>query len=162
MEATENEQASIPPPVLILDAEAQSYLQEAGKWAKFLAIMGFIFCGFILILAIFIGTVFSVISKFSPNPAVSALPAGVGAFMSFFYILIDVLYIFFPYYLLQFANKIKRGIMFSDSASVTAAVGKLKSFFKLWGIVTIVAVSFYLLFFLIILVIGVGAASMTH
>lgn len=161
METTETEvtmQAPAPQPQLILDAEAQSYLKEAGKWARFLAIMGFIFCGLILIFALFIGTFFSIMSKISP--VYNSMPQGVGGVVSVVYILIDVLYFFFPLYLMQFSDKIKKGVVFSDSRYITAGIEKLKSFFKLWGIVTIVVLSFYALVIVFIVIVGVGASAM--
>ena len=38
--------------------QAQSYLTESAKWGKFLAIMGFIFCGLMVILAFFVPALF--------------------------------------------------------------------------------------------------------
>src|SRR4051812_1899953 len=101
MDTTEPTETEFTPnPGLVLTNEAQSYLLEAGKWTKFLAIMGFIFCGLILLAAIFVGTLFSIMSKFSPGG--QGIPEGIGGVLSGFYIVIDVLYFFFPYYLYQF------------------------------------------------------------
>ena len=36
-------------PSLTLNNEAKAYLREAGKWASFLGILGFISCGILLI-----------------------------------------------------------------------------------------------------------------
>jgi uncharacterized protein DUF5362 len=150
--------APIHDPVLVLNAEAQAYLRETGKWASFLSVMGFIFCGLILIIAIFIGSFFSLMSRFSP--AYNTMPQGVGGVVSVFYILIDVLYFFFPFYLYRFADRIKKGLVYQDGIHVTSALGSLKSFFKLWGIITIIVVSLYLLIFLLVIVVGVGANLM--
>lgn len=162
METTETsvtEPTPVPqPPQLVLNFEAQAYLREAGKWARFLAIIGFVFCGLILIMAIFISAVFTMMGKISP--VYNNMPSAAGGFVSVIYILFDVLYFFFPYYLMQFSDKIKKGIVFQDVQHITAATGKLKSFFKLWGIVTIVLVSLYALIFLIVIVAGIGAAAM--
>jgi Ca2+/Na+ antiporter len=160
METTETDVTPIPQPELILNFEAQSYLREAGKWANFLAIIGFIICGIILIIAFFAGSMFTIMSKMMPNG--NNIPAGVGGFVTVFYILFDVLYFFFAYYLYQFADKIKKGIVFTDNAHVTAAFNKLKSFFKLWGIVTIVVLCLYALIFIISIIAGLGAASFMH
>jgi len=138
METTEiTEQANYEVhPELALTREAQFYLQESGKWANFLAIVGFIMCGLFLILALCIGAIFSMLAKFSP--AYSAMPTGIFPFISVIYILIDVLYFFFPFYLYQFAGKIKTGLATMNKDIVTESLSKLKSFFKLAGIVTIV------------------------
>ena len=159
METNETFEQPIAEPGIILTLEAQSYLRESGKWASFLGILGFIICSLILIFAFFAGTIFSKAAEVSPS-GMSVLLAGMGGFITVFYILIDLIYFFFSLYLFQFGDKIKKGIMFSDTAHVTAGLGKLKSFFKLWGIVTIIVLVLYVLIIIAAIVIGVGAASM--
>ena len=62
-------------PLLVLTPEAQYYLQETGKWANFLGIVGFILCALFLIMALCIGAIFSMLAQFSPN--YSVLPTGI-------------------------------------------------------------------------------------
>jgi hypothetical protein len=142
-------------PGIILTFEAQGYLHEAGKWAYFLSIIGFIGCALLLIAAFFAGSMFSKMAEFSPtsNP-VASIMAGMGGFITALYILIDLLYFFFVLYLYQFGSRIKKGVLFSDSIEVTGALQKLKSFFKLWGITTIVVISLYVLIFVLAILVG--------
>ena len=128
---------------LFLTQEGQYYLAEAGKWANFLAIVGFIVCGLFLIMALFIGTLFSALSSFSTTA--SPMPSGFAPVLTVVFILFDVLYFFFPYYLYQFAGRLKRGLAIMDSDQLAESFGKLKSFFKLCGIVTIVMLCIYAL-----------------
>ena len=95
-------------------------------------------------------------SRFSP--AYSAVPQAGFSFISILYIAMDVLYFFFPFYLYRFSDRIKKGVLHNDSATLTDALGQLKSFFKLWGIVTIVVVGIYALIFIVVILIGVGGA----
>jgi len=143
METTENYEMPGSRPGAVLTFEAQAYLREAGKWAGFLGIIGFIFCALFLIMALFVGTLFSILGKISPLYA--GLPAIIGPIVTVVFILLDVLYFFFALYLYQFAGKMRTGLTFGDSDQVTDAFGKLKSFFKLWGIVTIVVLCLYAL-----------------
>ena len=131
------------PKGILLTGEAQHYLHETAKWASFLSIVGFIMCGLFLLMAFFIGAIFSFLGNISP--VYNQMPAGVGTFLSVIFILFDVLYFFFPFYLYHFARKAKRGIALSDTEEITEALGKLKSFFKLAGIVTIVMLCIYAL-----------------
>ena len=160
METNETFEPTGAEPGLALNFEAQSYLREAGRWAYFLGILGFIGTGLILLAALFIGTMFSIIARYQPTA--TPLPAAMGGLMSFFYILLAVFSFFFAFYLFQFGSRIKKGILFSDEAEVAKALGKLKSFFKLWGITTIVVISLYVLFFIIMIVVGIGAATMLN
>jgi hypothetical protein len=147
-------------PGLILTLEAQSYLRESGKWANFLGIVGFIFCGFIVIMALFAGAMMSMISKFTPESPATGMIAGMGGLITVIYLLIALVYFFFSLYLYQFGSQIKKGLMFTDSNHVTSALGKLKSFFKLWGILTIVVLCLYALIIVCAIIFGAAAASM--
>jgi hypothetical protein len=143
METTESFTAPEAEPGAVLSFEAQVFLQEAGKWANFLGITGFIFCTIFLITSLFIGTIISLLGAI--NPLYASMPPLVGIVVSFVCILLDILYFFFALYLYQFASKIKSGLTLGDTDVVTMAFGKLKSFFKLWGITTIVMLCIYAL-----------------
>jgi hypothetical protein len=150
-------QPAAPEPQLILTEEAQYYLQKAGEWAYFLGIIGFILSGLILLIALFIGTILSAISQFQPNNS-GMNPAAMGGMLTVVYGLIAVFYFFFSLYIYQFGNRIKKGIVFSNTEEITLALSKLKSFFKLWGISTIVIMGLYALI-IVFAIIG-GAAGM--
>jgi hypothetical protein len=158
METTETSGQSFTPPTLNIDFQAQGYLKSAGRWATFLGILGFVACGIIFIVAFFAGAIFSRVGGASYGP-LAALTAGAGWLITFFYLLIDVFYFFFSLYLYQFGDRIKKGIDRWDNISVTVAFEKLKSFFKLWGITTIVVISLYLLIIVGFIAFGILAAT---
>ena len=89
METNETFEQSSPGPGIVLNFEAQSYLREAGKWATFLSILGFIYCGIILIFSLFAGTIFSKAAEVSPN-GMSVLLAGMGGFIHPFSISLSI------------------------------------------------------------------------
>lgn len=161
METTEPYVQPDAEPGIVLTFEAQTYLAEAGKWASFLGIVGFIGCGILLLVAFFAGNIFSRMAEISPSPMAVGF-AGMGGFITVFYVLIDVLYFFFVLYLYQFGNQIKKGIFFKDAAQVTGALGKLKSFFKLGAITTIIFLCLYALLIIAVVIIGVGTAALMH
>ena len=160
METTETTQPQYDnsaPNSLVLLEDAQYYLQKAGQWARFLGIIGFIGAAFLLIAAFFVGAIFSTLSAYQATP----YPAGMGGIMGFFYVLIAVFYFFFSLYLYQFGNKIKAGIAYSDPIQVSNALSKLKSFFKMLGITTIVIIALYILIIIGVVVgVGLGASMM--
>jgi hypothetical protein len=165
METNETELPPMPAPTpapqpegVVLHPEALAYLRESGRWASFLSVVGFIFCGLFLIVALFIGTFFSYIARVSPG--YNGFPQSGFGLISVFYIGLDVLYFFFPFYLYRFADRVKKGVVFNDSFNVTEALSNLKSFFKLWGICTIIFIAFYALILIIVVVAGV--TNVTH
>lgn len=164
METTVEETYQSPqiPNNLILTPEAQSFLLSSGKWATFLGILGFIFCGLFLLFALSVGTIMTKIAEFQPGNPAAMMMAGMGGGLSVVYILIDVLYFFFALYLYQFAVKIKAAINFNDNFHLTAGLGKLKSFFKLWGIVTIVILALYAIGIICFIAFAASMASAMH
>jgi hypothetical protein len=152
METTENFEPTAEPQI-ILSEEAQYYLQKAGQWAYFLGIVGFVLSGIFVLGSLFIGSIFSMLSKLQPEAA-TPYPAAMGGFLSFVYILLAIFYFFFSLYIYQFGGRIKNGILHSNSAEITIAFSKLKSFFKLWGISTVVIISLYALIFIVAIIGG--------
>jgi len=145
---------------IVLTGEAQGYLRKAGSWASFLGILGFIFCALLLLGAVFIGTLFTALANISPIYGQLPTAAAVGA--SVIIVLVDVLYFFFSLYLYQFGSSTKKGVTFTDSSEVTRGLAKLKSFFKLWGIVTIAVLCIYALEIVFVVIAGLKLASDQH
>jgi hypothetical protein len=131
--------------------EIKSYLIEAAKWGKFLAIMGYIGIGLMLLLAVGIMAAGSLTNLF-PG---AAMPIPMGAF-GLIYIVIAAFYFFPVYYLHQFSIKIKQGLNSHDLGDVTLGFQNLKSLFKFMGIFTVVILSMYGVFILIAIVAGVA------
>lgn len=157
MDTTEQLSASSPEPQMILTDAAQYYLQQAGKWATFLGIMGFIGTVFLAIAALFMGTLFTTMARMNLMMASSA---GMGGIVTIVYLLLAVVSFFFALYLYQFGDRIKTGIAYNRVEETTAALGKLKSFFKLWGIFTIVYIVLTIVFIIGMIAVGSHAASM--
>jgi hypothetical protein len=138
---------------LQLDQPSTAYLGEAAKWAKFLAIMGFIFCAFMLIAALFAGSMMSAM--------ISSAGANFGMFGSGF---ITILYLFgaalyfFPcLFLFRFASQMQDAIRNHEQNKLHGSFKNLKSCFRFLGILTIVVIAIYILLFIGVMVVGVGA-----
>jgi hypothetical protein len=159
METIEDNLQPAAAPQLLITEDAKYFLSKAGQWANFLGIMGFIGTGLIALMALFVGTIFTTLSQV--NPMMGAV-AGMGSLFTVIYLLIAVFNFFFALYLYQFGDKIKRAVLYSSSEEATLAFTKLKSFFKLWGITTIVIISFYVLIFLFAIIGGAAALMGTH
>jgi uncharacterized membrane protein len=111
-----------------LSEKAQVFLKEIAKWSCFLSILGFVFIGLIVLLAFFIGTIFSKLTSIS---AVMKPVMGIGTgFFSLIYLLIALLYFFLIYYLFQFSSKIKIAFRDNDIDHLNASFEYLKSHYK--------------------------------
>ena len=134
-----------------IDQSSRAHLYEAAKWAKFLAIVGFVMCGLIVVVAIFAGSIFAFFFK-SYNedyPSSAALTGGMGAFVAIFYIGMAILF-FLPYlFLFRFATRMKTALNTNDQLTLNTSFQNLKIMFRYVGILTIVILSFYALIILI-------------
>lgn len=142
-----------------IDQSSRSHLWEAAKWAKFLAIVGFIMCGILAIVGIFAGSVFSSVSRYDDYGGSSAFGSGFGVLMILIYVGIAVVYFFPCLFLLRFANHMKTALNTDDQVTLNNSFQNLKIMFRYVGIVTIIIISFYILAF-IIGILGVMSAGM--
>jgi len=135
-------------PDLLIGQEAKAYLYTAGKWAKFLGIIGFIATGIMVLLAIFASALTSLIGAVTSSSPGLSIRAGVGILSLIPLVPIVIIYFFMSYFLYQFGVNIKSAIANNDTVFATRAFRNLKSHFKLIGIVLIVVIAFYILAFL--------------
>ncbi len=117
-------------------------LRESAKWGKFLAVIGLIFSGMIVVFAFILP---SLIDSISAAQHSEFLPEGSKAGITFNFILIAAL-IFFPcLFLLRFSNSIKKAIEEINQDEFTMAFSNLKTLLKFYGIVTIIILGLYAL-----------------
>jgi hypothetical protein len=139
-------------PALTVNEEMRSHFYEMAKWAKFLGIVGFVITGLMVIGALAAGATMSALSKFGGGQ-LAALSGGAFTFVFMLYAVM----IFYPSLLMyQYSSNAKTGVLYGEQFNLTHAIGKLKSLFKFWGIVTIIFISLYALIFILAIV---GAAS---
>jgi hypothetical protein len=142
---------------LQIDHNGSAYLKEAARWAKFLAIVGFVFCALYVIVSLFAGALMSSFSTLA-GPAGAGMRGG-GAFITVLYILIAVLYFFPCLYLYNFASKAQVALRSNDQEQLNLSLKNLKATFRFMGILTIIGLCFALLG-IIVVIIGFGAAGM--
>jgi hypothetical protein len=132
----------------------KGYLKEAAKWGKFLAILGFILTGLLVITAFSIGAIMkSIPLPIGGNPFLQT-----GAFAYVFtaiYLLLALFYFFPTLYLFKFSSKMLSGITLDNNEDVTQGFSNLKSMFKFWGVFSIIMLSIYALILLIVILVAV-------
>ena len=131
-----------------IDQSSRSHLWEAAKWAKFLAIVGFIVCGLLVIGAIYVGSIFSSVNSYEGEYGGASVFAGLGLFVTILYIGFALIGFFAFLFLLRFANQMKNALNTDDQVALNSSFQNLKIMFRYVGIVTIIIISFYILFFL--------------
>ncbi len=87
-----------------LNKTSLNWLFDAARWARFIAILGFILIGFLVVVGIFIGPVLSILNEdMDIASGTTGLSSGIIAAI---YMAIAVIYFFPIYYLFQFSNGI--------------------------------------------------------
>lgn len=140
---------------LVIDWRSKEFLKETAKWTKFLAILGFVGIG-LMVLG-------SLVMLFAPSSLMSNGDFSFGGkiFMMLLYLAFAVLYYFPISYLYQFSENTKKAIENNDNNAIRDAFEFLKSHYKFMGILTIILLSFYAIMIFIGLI-GAGAAAMMN
>jgi hypothetical protein len=134
---------------LTIDPDSKSHLAESARWAKFLAIVGFVFCGLVAIFGIFAGSIISAMSPYRDLNEPTFDSTGLGIFLSILYVGIAVL-CFFPYlFLFRHATNMKNALGTNNQETLIKSFQNLKVMFRYVGILTIIVLSIYLLLFMI-------------
>ena len=140
---------------LVIDWRSKEFLKETAKWTKFLAILGFVGIG-LMVLG-------SLVMLFVPSSLMSNgdFPFGGKIFMMLLYLAFAVLYYFPISYLYQFSENTKKAIENNDNNAIRDAFEFLKSHYKFMGILTIILLAFYAIIIFIGLI-GAGTAAMMN
>ena len=136
---------------LSIDPLVRSHLAETARWGKFLAIVGFIGCGLLLIG----GPIFAMSPKLV-NASLSdeSAPANISPAVIIVYVLVaDLLYFLPCLFLFRFSQKMKLALATDNQADLTIGFQNLKVLFRFVGILTIIFLSLYVL---AIVFIGLG------
>ena len=126
---------------------SQTFLSEAARWGRFLSIVGFIFCGLIVVMAFFIPTLIMNIPPY--NQLASGMTSAMSVGITIGYLLASLL-LFFPcLYLYKFSVKMKVALNAINQENFETSLQNLKSLLKFYGILAIILLSFYALVFII-------------
>ena len=124
---------------LSLTTGSKMFLKESASWTKFISIVGFVFIGLIVIIALFAGSIIGAAMEASGMQMLG------GAFITILYLAMAVLYFFPVYYLFQFSSKMKAALEQQSSELLQQAFGNLKSHYKFIGILLIITLGLYVI-----------------
>lgn len=144
---------------LSIDATGRQHLAEAARWARFLAIVGFVFIGLLAILAItggsFIANTFRRTNQFDGTDA--GVATGFTIALAIYYLCIALLVFFAYLFLYRFAVNMRAALRGNSQESLNRSFQNLKILYRYWGILTVIGLGLFALFFAIAII---GRASM--
>lgn len=140
---------------LWISEDVRSYIYDMAKWTKFLSVVGFVFTALITLSAFGTAAFLNSVAAVSPsNPLVQ-----IGATtLTVIYLLIALLQFYPSFLLFKFSTAAMQAVLYADQPSLGIAMGKLKSFFKFWGIFTIVFIAFYVVGTVMAVLVAKGGA----
>lgn len=133
-----------------------SYLDQARKWTFFLSIIGFITTAFIVIMALFFGSIMASLDEFGGG--MNGVSSGM---FTVIYLIIGIIYFFISLYLYRFSVRTKAAVHEQDSAQLEDGLKNLKSYWKLTGIIALVGIVVYAVAIVLMLIGGVAAFAMS-
>jgi hypothetical protein len=136
-----------------LTTAAVGFLQESAKWSKFMAIIGFIGIGLMVLVSLFMAIGFSAMGA-STMPE---LPFSMSVF-SIIYVLFAAIYFFPVYYLYQYATKTSAALHSKNKQLLADGLENLKSHHKFLGIFTLIIISLYGFIFVFAILGGILSA----
>lgn len=137
---------------MIIDETGKAHFLEMAKWTKFLAIMGFIMMGIMIVAGLFMGSIFASI------PGYNAIGAVGGIGFALIYSLFAAIYFYPVYALYKFSTLIKPAIAHNDTAMFNEAIAYKKNMYKYMGILMIIVLAMYALIFMFAIMVGIVGA----
>jgi len=135
---------------LQVDATAQSYLRDAARWARFLSLAGFVFCGLFVVFALVALTLLAgLFNTMGTSPA----SGGMGPVpIALVCIGIAALNFFPNLYLYNFAGRMRVALQNNDQDHLSTAFRNIRALLRFVGVLMIIAVGLFLLIFLLLLI----------
>ena len=126
---------------LTIDPATKSNLFETARWARFVAIVGFVF----LILMVFVGIYSTLtINRFEDDYremgglGSTGMMGSAGAGVAVIYIFMAVIWFFPLFFTLRFANQMRSALQNNNQELLSAAFQNLKVCFRYLGIITVI------------------------
>ncbi|MBK7030674.1 MAG: hypothetical protein IPH45_16355 [Bacteroidales bacterium] len=125
-----------------------AYLAIAAKWGKFLAILGFISIGFVVLAGLSLGLIYNVMGDKMDGMG-GIVTASTSGFVAVIYVIFGVITFIPLYFLNSFSNNITKAIRNNNTTTMTTALKRLKSLFVFIGIYTVAMIAMYIIVILV-------------
>lgn len=131
---------------LSIDPASKSHLTETAKWARFLAIVGFVFIVLMVIVGVYSSLAISGYEDgYDGNAGQRSLMNSLGVGMAVAYLLLSLI-AFFPFlFLLRFATNMHNALAANNQSALNDAFLNLKVYFRYLGIIFIICLVMMLL-----------------
>lgn len=127
---------------LQLDGTAINYLREGSKWARFIAIVGFVMCALMVLVALFAGTILASYSSMAFGDSSGIIGGGM---ITAIYLVFAALWFIPCLYLFRFASNMQAALNNNEQDKLITSLKFLKAHYRFIGILLIIMLCFYAL-----------------
>ena len=121
-----------------IEPETLKTLNTIRKWSIFIAILGFMFLGLMIVIGLIAGTF---LSAFSPGETGPGLPE---SYLLISYFIVGIVFFFPNLFLFRFSKHTAHAIQNLDKQEFYKAFRNLKLYFVYFGILLIIVLSIYI------------------
>jgi ABC-type multidrug transport system fused ATPase/permease subunit len=138
---------------LSIDPETKVHLLETARWARFLAIVGMICLG----LLVLFGVVYSIWISSAINrlqtqmsfPSQTTYDRGLAVGSTFMFVVMAVVGFFPLLYMLRFASQMRIALYGNDQENLNSSFRNLKRYFRYFGVITLVGMGIWIIWLLV-------------
>jgi heme/copper-type cytochrome/quinol oxidase subunit 2 len=141
---------------LTIDPTTKANLSEAARWARFLAIVGFVFLGMIVVFGFFVSAMVSRVGMVDDGTGLGAVAGFAGIGMAIMYIIVALIWFFPLLFTYRFAGQMRGALNSNDQELLNSSFLNLKSTFRYLGVITIIS----LVFLALSLIFGVAGLAL--
>lgn len=134
---------------ITLNRQSVESLTETRKWTTFFSILGFIFVGLMVILALVMALILPFLNEAGQMPYPPFL-------LSVIYLILGGLYLLPVIFLMRFGNFLKRALLSGSTEVFGEAMKNLSLHFRTVGIMTIIFITLYILAIIAMVILGAG------
>jgi hypothetical protein len=136
---------------LKIDDTAKAYMLEAGRWARFLAVIGFIIMGLFVVGGVVVGF-------YSAALGLTEYGGKFGVGMFALYLVFAAIYFYPVYSLFKFSSYSRHAVATNDQQQFNRSLFYLKNQFKFWGVLTILLLAIYGIS-IVLIIVGIATRS---
>lgn len=125
-----------------IDNITQKYLKTAARWAKFLALLGFVFVGLMILAGIFVGIIYNITESDLMMDQKMPVPSYI---ISLFYLLGAMIFLIPNLFMNSFANKTVKAIEKKDADILSKSFRSLKNWFLFYFLSIVVLILVYVI-----------------
>lgn len=133
-----------------------SLLFEAGWWAKFLGIIGFIFTGFLALMSLLLILMGSAMSNMAGTNGIFALMGFTT--IGIIYLGFTAVWFFLILYMYRFGAKARNAVRQGSMETMSESFKNLRNYFRLSGWITIIGLVLYIVLIFVFISLGASAA----